>query len=100
MFVDESDAFYAASALLEKTRTTEWYFRKTRTSEIVFVNGCIEILREKLPDIARHLDNLKVDLVPVVTAWVNRLFIGHVSFQNTMRFVDAFLNEGSKIFVR
>uniref|UniRef100_A0A183C8B7 PH domain-containing protein n=1 Tax=Globodera pallida TaxID=36090 RepID=A0A183C8B7_GLOPA len=59
-----------------------------------------EIVEQKFPRLAQHLDECEIDLTTVTLNWFIALFFDAIPFQTMLHLWDCFLYEGPKVLFR
>ncbi|XP_065901518.1 TBC1 domain family member 2A-like isoform X2 [Dysidea avara] len=59
-----------------------------------------DLMIEKLPKLAAHLDHHKVDFSPITFNWFLIVYVDTVPTETMLQIWDAFLYEGSKVLFR
>jgi TBC1 domain family member 6 len=60
------------------------------------VESFVELVRRRLPAVAKHMENIEFSLSELVSAWFENLFLSFLPPEFIVRLVDNYLNEGSK----
>lgn len=56
-----------------------------------------DLIQEKLPRVASHLEQYSVDLTLFTFNWFLTVFVDNIPIETFLRIWDAFLFEGSKV---
>ncbi|XP_010270118.1 PREDICTED: growth hormone-regulated TBC protein 1-like isoform X1 [Nelumbo nucifera] len=92
----EEDAFWMLAVLLEDVLVTDCYtdnLSGCHVEQRVFK----DLLTQKCPRIAAHLEALEFDVSLVATEWFLCLFSKSLPSETTMRVWDVLFNEGAKV---
>eukprot|EP00041_Stephanoeca_diplocostata_P026945 m.734425 g.734425 ORF g.734425 m.734425 type:complete len:1002 (-) comp23084_c0_seq1:670-3675(-) len=99
LHLNEEDAFWLLVCAVEKL-LPDGYFTRGMEASQADQRVLQELLRERSPKIAAHLDKLEIDLSLVTFNWMLTVFVDCVPPPTMMRIWDVFLYEGSKIIMR
>lgn len=99
LFMSPEDAFWFLVALTERYFDSS-YFDQNLTGAQADQEVLKEIVEQKLPRLAQHLDECEIDLTTVTLNWFIALFFDAMPFQTMLRLWDCFLMEGPKVLFR
>ncbi|KAL7073941.1 hypothetical protein ACQ4LE_006227, partial [Meloidogyne hapla] len=99
LFMSPEDAFWFTVAITERYFDSS-YFDQTLTGAQADQEVLKEIVEQKFPQLAEHLDECEIDLTTVTLNWFIALFFDAVPFQTMLRIWDTFLLEGPKVLFR
>ncbi|XP_076321241.1 uncharacterized protein LOC143230859 [Tachypleus tridentatus] len=99
LFLEPEDAFYCLVAITEKYFTPN-YFDQNLIGAQADQEVLKDLLREKLPNLYRHLVSNDIELSTVTLNWFLAIFFDAVPFEVLLRIWDCFLLEGPKILFR
>lgn len=96
---DAETAFWVLVALIDEKLQPDTYDSSIRGC-LVEVETLDQLLRAKLPRLARHLRRTNTQLIATVPQWFLSLFFQDLPMETAVRLFDALLNEGSKVLHR
>ncbi|XP_022246616.1 uncharacterized protein LOC106463422 [Limulus polyphemus] len=99
LFLEPEDAFYCLVAITEKYFTPN-YFDQNLIGAQADQQVLKDLLREKLPNLYRHLASNDIELSTITLNWFLAIFFDAVPFEVLLRIWDCFLLEGPKILFR
>ena len=56
-----------------------------------------ELIAQKIPKLAAHMQKLKVDMQPIAVRWFLCLFVNIFPLETSLRFFDFLFLEGDKV---
>lgn len=98
--LDEAETYAALYHMIYVTRRVKWFFRLNKMDHALFVESFKDLLRKRLPDVSRHMENIDFDLNAMAHVWFEHMFISYLPFNFTIRLFDGFVNEGCKVLYR
>lgn len=99
LFMNEEDAFWCLLYIVEQLMPPQFYCKQlvgAQVDQAVFK----ELVCEKLPDLAIHLESHGVDPALFSINWFLCLFVDSLPVNTYLHIWDAFLFEGSKVLFR
>ncbi|XP_064648922.1 uncharacterized protein LOC135501087 isoform X6 [Lineus longissimus] len=99
LFMDKEDAFWCLVAMTEKYFTPH-YFDHNLIGAQADQEVLKELLKEKLPKLHQHLDDLDIEISTVTLNWFLAIFFDSVPMETLLRIWDCFLLEGPKVLFR
>jgi len=99
LFMNEEDAFWCLLYIVEQLMPMHYYCKQlvgAQVDQAVFK----ELVCEKLPDLAIHLENHGVDPALFSINWFLCLFVDSLPVNTYLHIWDAFLFEGCKVLFR
>eukprot|EP00898_Chlorokybus_atmophyticus_P001812 jgi/Chlat1/2631/Chrsp178S02475 len=96
---EEEGAFWLLAALVETVLAENTYARDLRGTRIE-QRVLAELLQEKMPRLAQHLEQVGCDIAFVSTEWFLCLYSKNLPTETTMRVWDVLFSEGSKVLFR
>ncbi|KAK1930798.1 TBC1 domain family member 2A [Phytophthora citrophthora] len=94
----EEEAFWVLAAIVEEL--TPQYHTRTMTGSRADQRVFSDLVTQKLPVLANHLQMLGVDFEPFTLKWFLCLFLNTLPFEPVMRIWDVFFCEGSHVLLR
>jgi hypothetical protein len=94
----EEEAFWVLAAIVEEL--TPLYHTNTMTGSRADQRVFSDLVTQKLPVLAAHLQMLGVDFEPFTLKWFLCLFLNTLPFEPVMRIWDVFFCEGSHVLLR
>ncbi|RLM97651.1 hypothetical protein BBO99_00004205 [Phytophthora kernoviae] len=94
----EEEAFWVLAAIVEEL--TPQYHTRTMTGSRADQRVFSDLVTQKLPTLATHLQALGVDFEPFTLKWFLCLFLNTLPFEPVMRIWDVFFCEGSHVLLR
>ncbi|KAG7386260.1 TBC1 domain member 9 [Phytophthora pseudosyringae] len=94
----EEEAFWVLAAIVEEL--TPQYHTRTMTGSRADQRVFSDLVTQKLPVLANHLQTLGVDFEPFTLKWFLCLFLNTLPFEPVMRIWDVFFCEGSHVLLR
>ncbi|CAH0479286.1 unnamed protein product [Peronospora belbahrii] len=94
----EEEAFWVLAAIVEEL--TPQYHTQTMTGSRADQRVFSDLVTQKLPVLASHLQALGVDYEPFTLKWFLCLFLNTLPFEPVMRIWDVFFCEGSHVLLR
>ncbi|TDH71562.1 hypothetical protein CCR75_009412 [Bremia lactucae] len=94
----EEEAFWVLAAIVEEL--TPQYHTRTMTGSRADQRVFSDLVTQKLPILANHLQGLGVDFEPFTLKWFLCLFLNTLPFEPVMRIWDVFFCEGSHVLLR
>ncbi|CAI5731565.1 unnamed protein product [Hyaloperonospora brassicae] len=94
----EEEAFWVLAAIVEEL--TPQYHTLTMTGSRADQRVFSDLVTQKLPVLAGHLQTLGVDFEPFTLKWFLCLFLNTLPFEPVMRIWDVFFCEGSHVLLR
>ncbi|KAF4146879.1 Rab-GTPase-TBC domain [Phytophthora infestans] len=94
----EAEAFWVLAAIVEEL--TPQYHTRTMTGSRADQRVFSDLVTQKLPVVASHLQTLGVDFEPFTLKWFLCLFLNTLPFEPVMRIWDVFFCEGSHVLLR
>jgi hypothetical protein len=95
----EEEAFWVLASIIENILPQDYF-----TSHLLVAQAdqrvLIDIIRDKLPKLAKHIDQLGVDLPAVTFAWFLSLYTDCLPVETLFRVWDVFLVEGMPTLFR
>ncbi|XP_074655918.1 TBC1 domain family member 2B-like [Tubulanus polymorphus] len=99
LLLEREDAFWALAAMTEKYFTPH-YFDHNLIGAQADQEVLKDLLKEKLPNLYHHLDDLDIEISTVTLNWFLAVFFDSVPMQTLLRVWDCFLLEGPKVLFR
>ncbi|CAH1774714.1 unnamed protein product, partial [Owenia fusiformis] len=99
LFLSEEDAFWCLVCIVEVLMPVD-YFSRTLIAAQVDQRVLKELIADKLPKLASHLEHKEVDLSLFTFNWFLTVFVDNIPVEMFLRIWDAFLYEGSKVLFR
>uniref|UniRef100_A0A914IDW9 TBC1 domain family member 2B n=1 Tax=Globodera rostochiensis TaxID=31243 RepID=A0A914IDW9_GLORO len=99
LFMGPEDAFWFLVAITERYFDSS-YFDQSLTGAQADQEVLKEIVEQKFPRLAQHLDECEIDLTTVTLNWFIALFFDAIPFQTMLHLWDCFLYEGPKVLFR
>ncbi|XP_013412235.1 uncharacterized protein LOC106174987 isoform X2 [Lingula anatina] len=99
LFMEAEDAFWTLVAITEKYFSPN-YFDHNLVGAQADQEVLKEFLREKLPQLWQHLEELDIEISTVTLNWFLPIFFDAVPFETLLRIWDCFLLEGPKVLFR
>jgi len=99
LFLSEEDAFWCMVCILDYILPPE-YYDTTLTAAQVDQRVLKDLIVEKLPRLASHLEAQKVDVSLFTFNWFLTIFIDNIPVETYLRIWDTFLFEGTKVLFR
>uniref|UniRef100_A0A914DLM6 TBC1 domain family member 2B n=1 Tax=Acrobeloides nanus TaxID=290746 RepID=A0A914DLM6_9BILA len=99
LFLSPEDAFWFLVAVTEKYFDCS-YFDQALTGAQADQEVLKELLEQKYPRLAKHLEDHDIDLTTITLNWFIALFFDALPFQSMLRMWDCFLLEGPKVLFR
>ncbi|XP_061100707.1 TBC1 domain family member 2A-like isoform X2 [Conger conger] len=96
---DEEEAFWCLVAVVETIMPKD-YYSKTLAASQADQRVLKDLMLEKLPRLAAHLEELQVDLSLITFNWFLVVFIETLSSHILLQIWDSFLYEGIKVLFR
>eukprot|EP00698_Gefionella_okellyi_P004513 TRINITY_DN14142_c0_g1_i1.p1 TRINITY_DN14142_c0_g1~~TRINITY_DN14142_c0_g1_i1.p1 ORF type:complete len:593 (-),score=79.08 TRINITY_DN14142_c0_g1_i1:45-1799(-) len=100
LYVNEKQAFYIAQTMLDKSRKTNWFFNMSRTANASFLTAFNQMVARHLPDLAKHFETIDFTIELVSDEWFFHYFLYALPFQSVLFFLDTYMSEGCKMFLR
>ncbi|GMF48224.1 unnamed protein product [Phytophthora fragariaefolia] len=94
----EEEAFWVLASIVEEL--TPQYHTRTMTGSRADQRVFSDLVTQKLPVLATHLQTLGVDFEPFTLKWFLCLFLNTLPFEPVMRIWDVFFCEGSHVLLR
>ncbi|CEG39566.1 gtpase-activating protein [Plasmopara halstedii] len=94
----EEEVFWVLAAIVEEL--TPLYHTRTMTGSRADQRVFSDLVTQKLPVLANHLQMLGVDFEPFTLKWFLCLFLNTLPFEPVMRIWDLFFCEGSHVLLR
>ncbi|EGZ12270.1 hypothetical protein PHYSODRAFT_517537 [Phytophthora sojae] len=94
----EEEAFWVLASIVEEL--TPQYHTRTMTGSRADQRVFSDLVTQKLPVLANHLQTLGVDFEPFTLKWFLCLFLNTLPFEPVMRIWDVFFCEGSHVLLR
>eukprot|EP01125_Pyxidicula_operculata_P015720 TRINITY_DN5361_c0_g1_i1.p2 TRINITY_DN5361_c0_g1~~TRINITY_DN5361_c0_g1_i1.p2 ORF type:complete len:188 (-),score=27.58 TRINITY_DN5361_c0_g1_i1:275-838(-) len=98
-FLEEEESFWILSTTIREVLPQNYYCNNLIGVQID-VEAFRMIFSHRYPKINKHLLDNDVDVGIFVTQWFLCLYINVLPMESTMRFLDAFFYEGSKMLFR
>ncbi|XP_061168214.1 TBC1 domain family member 2B-like [Saccostrea echinata] len=99
LFLSEEEAFWCLVAIIDFIMPQD-YYSKTMLAAQADQRVLKDLIQEKLPRVASHLEQHSVDLSLFTFNWFLTVFIDNIPINTFLRIWDAFLYEGSKVLFR
>ncbi|XP_067136521.1 TBC1 domain family member 2A-like isoform X1 [Centruroides vittatus] len=99
LIFEPEDAFWCLVAITEKFFPAT-YFDQSLIGAQADQEVLKDLIKEKLPNLYRHLSTLDIDLRTVTLNWFMSIFFDCVPFETLLRIWDCFLLEGPKVLFR
>ncbi|XP_059152821.1 uncharacterized protein LOC131938708, partial [Physella acuta] len=99
LFMDPQDAFWTLVAVTERYHSPSYFDHNllgAQADQMVLR----DLMSEKMPELAKHLDAIDIEISTVTLNWFLALFFDAVPFQTLLRIWDCFLLEGPKVLFR
>ncbi|KAE9018976.1 hypothetical protein PR002_g12947 [Phytophthora rubi] len=94
----EEEAFWVLASIVEEL--TPLYHTRTMAGSRADQRVFADLVTQKLPVLANHLQMLGVDFEPFTLKWFLCLFLNTLPFEPVMRIWDVFFCEGSHVLLR
>lgn len=95
----EADAFWVFCSIVENL-LPEGYYTATLQGLRADLRTLDALVAAYLPDLHMHLTREQCDLSPIITNWFLCLFVRTLPPELSLRVMDCFLHEGSKVLFR
>eukprot|EP00105_Crassostrea_gigas_P032021 XP_011454883.1 PREDICTED: TBC1 domain family member 2B [Crassostrea gigas] len=99
LFLSEEEAFWCLVAIIDYIMPAD-YYSKTMLAAQADQRVLKDLIQEKLPRVASHLEQYSVDLSLFTFNWFLTVFVDNIPIETFLRIWDAFLFEGSKVLFR
>ncbi|KAI1706937.1 rab-GTPase-TBC domain-containing protein [Ditylenchus destructor] len=99
LYLSESDAFWFLVACVEYLQPTD-YYTPCLLGAVADQKVLLDLMVEKLPALAAHLNKLSVDLSLFTLSWFLTIFVDVLSHNVYINLFDVFLYEGNKVLFR
>ncbi|KAH3798475.1 hypothetical protein DPMN_152074 [Dreissena polymorpha] len=99
LILDPEDAFWLLVAIAESYFSPH-YFDHSLIGAQADQQILKDLVRDKLPSLHSHLENIDIELSTVTLNWFLAVFFDAVPFQTLLRVWDCFLLEGPKVLFR
>eukprot|EP01048_Picozoa_sp_COSAG05_P021106 COSAG05_NODE_3784_length_1838_cov_2.334675_1_plen_334_part_00 len=99
LFMEEDEAFWTLVSIVEDLLPDSFY-ADNMNSLLMELDLFDELLRKKLPALARHFDRLSLDIKTVCSQWFLLVFVNVLPLESVLRVWDSFFVEGSAILFR
>lgn len=99
LFLSEEEAFWCLVAIIDYIMPSD-YYSKTMLAAQADQRVLKDLIQEKLPRVASHLEQYSVDLSLFTFNWFLTVFVDNIPIETFLRIWDAFLFEGSKVLFR
>lgn len=99
LFLSEEEAFWCLVAIIDYIMPAD-YYSKTMLAAQADQRVLKDLIQEKLPRTASHLEQYSVDLSLFTFNWFLTVFVDNIPIETFLRIWDAFLFEGSKVLFR
>ncbi|XP_025114538.1 uncharacterized protein LOC112576362 isoform X3 [Pomacea canaliculata] len=99
LFMDAQDAFWTLVAVTEKYHSIS-YFDQHLLGAQADQKVLAVLLGDLLPELARHLEAIDIEISTVTLNWFLAIFFDAVPFHTLLRIWDCFLLEGPKVLFR
>ncbi|KAJ0399270.1 hypothetical protein P43SY_001854 [Pythium insidiosum] len=96
--LEEEEAFWVLVAMLEDLLPQ--FHSHSMLGSRAELRVFTDLVHQKLPTLAQHLQALGVDLAPVTPKWFLCLFLNTLPLTTVLRIWDVFFCEGSHVLVR
>ncbi|GLE09170.1 hypothetical protein PINS_up020761 [Pythium insidiosum] len=96
--LEEEEAFWVLVAMLEDLLPQ--FHSHSMLGSRAELRVFTDLVHQKLPALAQHLQALGVDLAPVTPKWFLCLFLNTLPLATVLRIWDVFFCEGSQVLVR
>mmetsp|Transcript_19619 Transcript_19619/g.27377 ORF Transcript_19619/g.27377 Transcript_19619/m.27377 type:complete len:906 (+) Transcript_19619:95-2812(+) len=95
LFMEEEDAFWLLTTVVEDLCAGIWAKTMATIQVDSFVLG--DLMKEKVPELNKHFEKLKMSLILITTKWFMCLFIGNLPSETVLRLFDYFFFEGVSV---
>lgn len=99
LFLSEEETFWCLVAIIDYIMPSD-YYSKTMLAAQADQRVLKDLIQEKLPRVASHLEQYSVDLTLFTFNWFLTVFVDNIPIETFLRIWDAFLFEGSKVLFR
>lgn len=99
LILEPEDAFWCLVTITEKFFPPS-YFDQSLIGAQADQDVLKDLIKEKLPNLYRHLLKLDIDLRTITLNWFMAIFFDCVPFETLLRIWDCFLLEGPKVLFR
>lgn len=100
-FLDEQEAYFTISSMIERSKTDNWYFYSTGEEFKLFLISFDELVKIKLSAVYTRMTELGMPSLEEFTSkYLFNFFAGIFPFNTIIRIVDCYLSEGIKILYR
>lgn len=99
LFLGEEEAFWCLVAIIDYIMPAD-YYSKTMLAAQADQRVLKDLIQDKLPRVASHLEQYSVDLSLFTFNWFLTVFVDNIPIETFLRIWDAFLFEGSKVLFR
>jgi hypothetical protein len=96
----EQSCWTMLNRLVRRSTQDSWYFPLGAKNFVAFTHTFEELLRKHVKELVSHMEKLKIDPKFIFSSWVQRFFVSFIPLPAVIRFMDAWLYEGQKIFLR
>ncbi len=98
LFLTEEEAFWLVAAISEKLLAV--YYTKQMVNSQVDIRVLQQLVEEKCPQVAQHLQRNGITLDVLCTGWFLTIFTTYLPIECVLRAWDCLFLEGSKILFR
>jgi len=99
-YMNEPEAYLMLHLMISASQKSKHYFfNLTQKASKSFLKNLGDLVKQHHPKLANHMKSLNVRVNDFAEDWFNRLFISYLPYQTSLRVLDVYINEGSKVLL-